>query len=262
MWIKQGRIYDKPSQLPTPVMHNGKMFIFFSFRIDGKSHIGFMEVNPANPHEKRVHSYHYAPSKRGHFDDSGIMPSCALSIDNQIWLYYTGWHLDKGQVPYGHGIGLLIGNDIFSLKKINDGPIMDRAIDEPFLCNSPCVVNNKMIYCSGTGWEDNFPTYKLRAAYSKDGINWTRDNYLPINHGSAISRPCCFNDEIWFSYKTKDKPYKISSNTIKPDLELGSGWESEMVCYPWIYEHAGVIHMLYNGNGYGQTGIGHAIWKP
>ena len=32
-----------------------------------------------------------------------------------------------------------------------------------------------------------------------------------------------------------------------------------MVCYPYVFDHAGNRYMLYNGNGYGRTGFGMAI---
>ena len=32
-----------------------------------------------------------------------------------------------------------------------------------------------------------------------------------------------------------------------------------MIEYPFVYEHRGVKHMLYNGNGFGETGIGYAV---
>ena len=37
------------------------------------------------------------------------------------------------------------------------------------------------------------------------------------------------------------------------------GWDSEMICYPYIFEHRGLLYMLYNGNGYGKTGFGLAV---
>jgi hypothetical protein len=33
-----------------------------------------------------------------------------------------------------------------------------------------------------------------------------------------------------------------------------------MVEYPWLFESEGRTHMLYNGNGYGATGVGLAVW--
>ena len=38
-----------------------------------------------------------------------------------------------------------------------------------------------------------------------------------------------------------------------------SGWDSDMVCYPYVFDHNGNRYMLYNGNGYGRTGFGLAI---
>ena len=38
-----------------------------------------------------------------------------------------------------------------------------------------------------------------------------------------------------------------------------SGWDSEMLAYPSVYEHRGTKHLLYNGNGFGASGIGHAV---
>jgi hypothetical protein len=48
------------------------------------------------------------------------------------------------------------------------------------------------------------------------------------------------------------------------DAEAGidvssEGWDSEMVAYPWVGDVGGVRRMLYNGNGYGRTGIGQAV---
>ena len=30
----------------------------------------------------------------------------------------------------------------------------------------------------------------------------------------------------------------------------------EMLCYPFVFDHAGRRYLLYNGNDYGRTGIG------
>ena len=38
-----------------------------------------------------------------------------------------------------------------------------------------------------------------------------------------------------------------------------SGWDSEMICYAYLFEHDSKLYMLYNGNGYGKTGIGLAV---
>jgi hypothetical protein len=38
-----------------------------------------------------------------------------------------------------------------------------------------------------------------------------------------------------------------------------SGWDSEMIEYPFVFAHKGTKYMLYNGQEYGQTGFGYAI---
>jgi hypothetical protein len=35
-----------------------------------------------------------------------------------------------------------------------------------------------------------------------------------------------------------------------------------MIEYACVFDHHGSRHMLYNGNGYGETGIGHAVLAP
>jgi hypothetical protein len=35
-----------------------------------------------------------------------------------------------------------------------------------------------------------------------------------------------------------------------------SGWDSEMVCYPHLFEVDGETYMLYQGNEMGRSGIG------
>jgi len=41
---------------------------------------------------------------------------------------------------------------------------------------------------------------------------------------------------------------------VSPD-----GWDSEMIEYPFVFDHAGQRDMLYNGNDYGKTGFGLAV---
>jgi hypothetical protein len=38
-----------------------------------------------------------------------------------------------------------------------------------------------------------------------------------------------------------------------------SGWDSDMIEYPYVFKHKGSTYMLYNGNDYGKTGFGLAI---
>ena len=93
----------------------------------------------------------------------------------------------------------------------------------------------------------------------------------------AFSHPTVWFDGIdyhmWFSYRSglRDQTYRIgyavSSDGIGWERDLVSsgidvssnGWDSEMIEYPYVFEHNGQVFMLYNGNGYGKTGFGLAL---
>lgn len=42
------------------------------------------------------------------------------------------------------------------------------------------------------------------------------------------------------------------------DVSL-EGWDSEMIYYGHMFRYKDKLYMLYNGNGYGKTGIGLAV---
>jgi len=74
---------------------------------------------------------------------------------------------------------------------------------------------------------------------------------------------------MWYSYR--GSKYRIGYaeskdgiSWIRKDSEVGidvssSGWDSDMIEYPHVFDHGGQLYMLYNGNGYGKTGIGLAV---
>jgi hypothetical protein len=35
-----------------------------------------------------------------------------------------------------------------------------------------------------------------------------------------------------------------------------SGWDSEMIEYAWLQRHGDETYLLYNGNGFGRSGVG------
>ena len=53
-------------------------------------------------------------------------------------------------------------------------------------------------------------------------------------------------------------------NWIRKDDQIGittskSGWDSEMIEYPFFINYNNKKYLFYNGNEYGKTGIGYAI---
>jgi predicted GH43/DUF377 family glycosyl hydrolase len=82
-----------------------------------------------------------------------------------------------------------------------------------------------MFYCFRTAVNyrnDKNESYRIGYAESNDGIIWTR----------------------------KDEEVGIETSD--------SGWDSEMIDYPYIYKYNEKIYMFYNGNGFGKSGFGYA----
>jgi hypothetical protein len=71
---------------------------------------------------------------------------------------------------------------------------------------------------------------------------------------------------MWYSHRGKN--YRIGYaesldglHWTRKDNEAGihvsrSGWDSQMIEYPFVFDHQGSRYLLYNGNDYGKTGIG------
>ncbi len=264
LWKNLGVIFDgHHAQLPTLSLKEKNIEILYSTKVDGKSKIMSIKTLQDAPWQVvQEPKLILDLGERGCFDDSGVMPSCIVQKGSERYLYYTGWNTDKGQVPYGHGIGLAIDRGS-GFERISKGPIMDRCQDIPFLCNSPFVYYRdagwEMWFCCGTGWDGDFPQYSLRSAFSEDGIYWCIGDDWLGGEGLAVSRPCVFREKVLAAVKTKDTPYRVqifSDNGFQPLNIQRDDWDSDMACYPQIVELDGVPYMFYNGNGYGATGIG------
>ncbi len=256
----------------------------------------FVEVKADNPsHVRYVHDQPVLGlGELGCFDDSGAMPSWIIDRGAEKYLYYTGWNTST-TVPYRNSIGLAVSKDNgLTFQRACPGPILDRTQYEPHFCAVPCVLVEdgrcRMWYLSGVRW-DVFndkpePRYHIKYAESADGINWDRQGVVCIDFKSdaeaGIVRPSVIKEgalyRMWYSYRglenyrtDKRNSYRIgyaeSSDGIawtRKDEALGldvsnAGWDSEMVAYPYVYEHDEKKYMIYNGNGFGKSGFGYAV---
>jgi hypothetical protein len=231
----------------------------------------------------------------GTFDDCGIMPSCVVKHNEDLYMYYIGWN-PQVSVSYRLSIGLAVSRDNGkSFERISEGPILDRDIEEPFFNTAPFVLKLgdtwKMWYISCTEWSiinnHTEPKYLIKSANSKDGIIWKRDSSICVDYdekAEAIGRPCVLIQEdyfeMYFSYRKinnyrneKGSGYQIGKANSKDllswdkiyenkGLELSkTGWDSEMMEYCHVFHHEGIDYMLYNGNNFGLNGFGYAIRK-
>lgn len=260
--------------------------VYFSGR-DGanRSHIGFFEFDIRNPARVSYVSNEpvIAPGEPGLFDDSGTSMGCLTSAGGKKYLYYLGWNLGV-TVPWRNSIGLAVGNsDSMTFAKYSRAPIVDRCEVDPYSISYPWVIREdavwKMWYGSTLNWgpKQADMAYVIKYAESRDGILWERKGVIAIplqsDSENAIARPCVIKEQglykMWYSYRGLSYRigYAESPDGVhweRKDREVGidvsdSGWDSEMIEYPFVFDHNGERYMLYNGNSYGKTGVGLAV---
>jgi hypothetical protein len=295
-WQKRGVLVSAPAPVSWASSHAMVPFVerlgsahrlYFSARDEhGRSATGIADLDPAVPRVTRFHDRPVlGPGPLGAFDDSGAMGSCLIDHEGRKYLYYIGW--SRGvSVPFYTFIGCATSEDGgHTFTRVSDAPVVERGPHDPFFTTSPWVlVENglwRMWYASGTGWQprEGGPQhrYHIRYAESDDGITWRRAGRVCVDHEGddeyAIARPCVVRDgeryRMWYSYRGDAYRigYAVSADGLeweRKDADAGidvspEGWDSEMIEYPCVFEHESDWFLLYNGNGYGATGIGLAV---
>jgi hypothetical protein len=188
-------------------------------------------------------------------------------------------------VPFRNSLGLAVRENGGPWRRASEAPVLDRSAVDPLFVASACVHVEgdawRMWYLSCVDWEmaAGRPRhrYHIRYAGSEDGVGWRPTGRVCIDFQSpyeyAISRPCVLRDRdgyrMWYS--CRGTSYRIgyaeSPDGLgweRRDGEAGidvsdSGWDSEMIEYPHVFDHGGRRYLLYNGNGYGRTGFGLAV---
>jgi len=279
--------------------HAGRWRIYYGTRDrDNRTHTSYIDVEAGNPrHVLYVHPKPILPlGEIGTFDDCGVMPSWILERDGRKYLYYIGWTV-RNTVPYHNSIGLAVsddGGDTF--RKFAPGPLFSPTPVEPYFTGTSCVIVDRGVwknwYLSCTRWEridgQPEPFYNIKYAESADGIHWSRDGTVAIDYeseeegglvkASVLTSPDGYR--MWYAHRKARRyrtdpacSYRIgyaeSADGIRwerQDARAGidvsaDGWDSQMLCYPHVFEHAGRRFLIYNGNGFGRSGFGAAVWE-
>jgi hypothetical protein len=298
-WQRLGRVYcpdgTKPwarshAALPVPVQIEANVYrIFFSTRDDAKrSHVAWVDVDlTSKPRVLREASEPtLAPGVEGTFDDSGIGIGCMTEADDGVRLYYMGWNLG-GRTPWRNSIGLALARsptDLF--ERFSAGPILDRSPEDPYTLTYPCVVRRSardwwMWYGSNLtpNTADERIRHVIKIARSHDGIHWDRSYHTAIGFAApaeyVIVRPTVvkIGNTLFMCFASRGEQYQIGAarsedyeHWTRIDAVMGLrpsnfGWDSEMTCYPALFLHRDQLWLVYNGNGYGGTGFGLAVWN-
>ena len=126
------------------------------------------------------------------------------------------------------------------------------------------------------------PSYSIRLATSDDGLNWSKSGIPTIKlrgEEAGISAATVYRHKdifhMWFSVRNSiefrtnpEHAYTIEHATSKDgyvwsrDTKFGIvqelEFESIMCAYPAVIAYKDKLHMFYNGNGFGETGIAYA----
>lgn len=276
------------AMVPVPeLLDNGICRIYFSGRdSDNRSHIGWALLDLERPDALIETSREpiLAPGDLGCFDDNGVTPSSIVTTGSRKNLYYIGWNPGSTVRVHLFG-GLAQSNDNgATFARQSRAPILERTAVDPFLNTAPYALLDegkwRMYYVSGVGWiHRDSPRYNIKYATSDDGIHWDRRGHVCIDFAvpeeTALARPWVIKEKdrylMWYSYKRDS--YRIGYaespdglNWNRDDSRAGisvsgSGWDSQMVEYAAVVKYRERRYMFYNGNNYGQEGIGMAVEK-
>ena len=263
---------------------------------ENRSCIAYVDVEAGRP--ENISGHCSLPllvrGQLGAFDDCGVMPSCVVQRDDVRFLYYIGWTV-RNTIPYHNSIGIAVSEDGgMTYRRLYEGPVITCSAEEPFFCGTSCVKHWggkwRNWYLSCTEWISDGdraePRYHIKYAESDDGINWERQGIAAIDYkseeeGGIVKASVLTKVDgslgMWYSYRcardyrrNPDKSYRIGyaesddgkewtrlDQMIRLDVS-SDGWDSEMLAYPEVVSTSDQIFMLYNGNGFGQSGFGYA----
>ncbi len=233
----------------------------------------------------------------GCFDEHGIFPLNVLRSGGRVLGYTCGWSR-RVSVSVETGIGLTVSDDDgMSFQRVGTGPVLSASLHEPCLVGDGFVRIFDgvfhMWYIFGLGWKrwqaDSPPdrTYKVGHATSTDGVRWVKEEArqiiadrlgadesqaLPsvIRIGNRYLMAFCYRESFDFR-SAAGRGYRIGHAwsddlinwTRDDELPRLSGtpgdWDTDMQCYPHVFECGGKVYLLYNGNEFGRHGFGAAV---
>ncbi len=297
-WEKLGQIYypeyihpklASHAANPLAILLEGDVYrIFYSGRdTQNRSSVGFVDVDIIKYEVTYVH--HEPAFEHGSetsFYSHGVSIGNCYATDKYRYILFMGWKCPS----IGHwrgSIGRLILETDYSLRIDSSDPLISLGGTDQISLSYPWVIQKEngsyqMWYGSTVSWDagNGEMLHVINHASSHDGHCWERKGLaVPYVLGiaQAFSRPSVVRNRdegysMWFSYRGKPGDtyrigYACSQNNINWELRLNeagidvssTGWDSEMIEYPFVFDHKGQRFMLYNGNGYGKTGFGLAV---
>lgn len=226
------------------------------------------------------------------FSEHGIHPTMLLHDQNNILLFYQGWKR-LTEFPYETANGIAYSNDLgMSFLRNTEKPVFQKSDEDKYFVNGAFIYSHHneyiMYYSGGIKWlnagDKSESVYVIKMATSKDLTNWTKLNKEIIKENTVNecqNTPCVIKIDnmyhMWFSYRPAidfrngENGYRIGyaisedllnwkrdDNKAGIDLSEKGSWDSEMICYPYVFKLDNRVIMLYCGNYFGRDGFGYA----
>jgi hypothetical protein len=308
-WNKQGRVFNPReipgrdwlhefAQGPSALMFDDFVRVYFSCRpppdANGQycSYSAFVDLKRTNLFEiLKVGAQPILPlGGAGEFDEFGIYPVSVIRDGDDVLAYYGGWTRCES-VPFNVAIGAARSHDGGeTFRKLGRGPVLSYSPDEPFILSGPKIRRFGdrwyLFYIAGRKWKRvdgrPEPVYRIRMAWSTDGIAWTKEGRdlidCRLEDDEAQASPDVFwrggRYHMFFCYRRSANfrgrengyriGYAVSEDLVhwtRDDAKAGidvsaEGWDAEMISYPHVFELDGQTYMFYLGNQVGREGFG------
>jgi hypothetical protein len=199
-------------------------------------------------------------------------------------IFFMGWKAPVDRHWYGELGQLRIKNNANLSIAIDQDPTLVIGRDEPisisYADSGQIGESVFMWYGTTETWDggngEMIHTIKVREFSNGKWINPKTVIEPIIGYAQAFSKPSFINllgtPILAFSYRGNSNKYRIGFCTLTESgigsefkwenfLPNENSWESEMVEYPFLFQHKQELKMLYNGNNYGRTGFGMATLK-
>ncbi len=300
-WKKKGLLFKPTGNdfshgsHPCAVHYKDDIFVVAFTRRDFKqrSHIFLSYATVANGDVKLLGEPKLALryGEPGYFDCDGVISVCFVEHQGTIYLYYVGWQ-NLPDTLWICDTGRAILNPLeWTLTREFTGPVLGRDKHNPLFAAATAFHVTGDVwqtwYNSGVRWERTEHGwrhyYGIHYAESSNGLDWVCSPGLCLpfadEYEYAIGRPSVYRVDgiyfMWFAHRatkeidtyrigfasSQDGRHWLRNDTVSGIDVSSEGWDSEMICYPYVFEHRGLMYMLYNGNGYGKTGFGVAVME-
>lgn len=292
-WDRPNTWWQSHTMAPTAVMWQGNIRVFFGawdrFGISRMNYLDLAADDPSSILFVNTEEPVLDIGQPGTFDDNGVFPGHAAVVNDQIYLYYTGFQ--KGdKIPHFTFGGLATSVDGSTFQRVSQAPILDRS-DEGLLVRSGQSILfedgvYKSVYSVGNHFVDvggkARPSYDVCYLESRDGIDFGRTGRVIVHHDPSIEhglgRPQLIRLDgklfVFYTRRMLDMKYFMGC-AISDDEGLTwvkneslfsemchpeAGFDSEMIYFPSVLTvpESGKTYLFYSGNGFGKTGIGYA----